>query len=144
MSRQKFIRLVRNYCHFTFIKGKKIKKCWKKYLQGEELELTRTQRYKATYVVKRATVPASHPVENLPLPEERTQFQWGSNISPDSYENSTFLFFLANYPFWYIWKPNYPQNCRKISQKALKNSVKKIYHKGGFPLISYSFDIFIA
>ena len=44
-----------------------------------------------------------------------------------------FLTFLANYPFWWVWKPNYPQNCQKICpknpKKLSKNYVKKFVIK---------------
>ena len=36
-----------------------------------------------------------------------------------------FLTFLENYPFWCIWKPNYPQNCRKICPKNLSKDISK-------------------
>ena len=36
-----------------------------------------------------------------------------------------FLTFLANYPFWCIWKLNYPKTCQKICPK----NVSKICHK---------------
>ena len=45
-----------------------------------------------------------------------------------------FTAFLANYPFWCIWKPNYPKNCQKIDQKPIQKnllwkSVKKSFKK---------------
>ena len=36
-----------------------------------------------------------------------------------------FLTFLANYPFWWVWKPNYPQTVKKSVQKICQKSVKK-------------------
>ena len=36
-----------------------------------------------------------------------------------------FLTFLANYPFWCIWKHDYTQNCQKYAQKICQ----KICHK---------------
>ena len=49
-----------------------------------------------------------------------------------------FLTFLANYPFWCNWKPNYPKKLSKnlsknisknLSKNYVKKSVKKIFRK---------------
>ena len=34
---------------------------------------------------------------------------------------------MANYPFWCIWQPNYPQNCQKIFPKNLSKNLSKSY-----------------
>ena len=46
-----------------------------------------------------------------------------------AYNIQWFLTFLENYPFSYIWKPNYPQNCIKISQKIFQKFCQIICHK---------------
>ena len=40
-----------------------------------------------------------------------------------------FLTFLANYPFWCNWKPNYPKNCQKICLKIFQKIFQKIWLK---------------
>ena len=59
------------------------------------------------------------------IPFETTEILTSLSNFSDPFATSSsvqiqwFLTFLTNYPFWWVWKPNYSQNCQKICLKNL-------------------------